>query len=29
VTRTYPLEGINEAFAAIKAGEVARTIVTF
>jgi S-(hydroxymethyl)glutathione dehydrogenase/alcohol dehydrogenase len=29
VTRTYPLEGINEAFAAMKAGEVARSIVTF
>jgi Zn-dependent alcohol dehydrogenase len=29
VTRSYPLEGINEAFAAMKAGEVARSIVTF
>jgi S-(hydroxymethyl)glutathione dehydrogenase/alcohol dehydrogenase len=29
VSRTYPLEGINEAFAAMKAGEVARSIVTF
>lgn len=29
VRRTYPLEGINEAFAAMKAGEVARSIVTF
>jgi S-(hydroxymethyl)glutathione dehydrogenase/alcohol dehydrogenase len=29
VTRTYPLEGINEAFAAMKAGEVARSIITF
>jgi S-(hydroxymethyl)glutathione dehydrogenase/alcohol dehydrogenase len=29
VTRTYPLEGINDAFAAMKAGEVARSIVTF
>ena len=29
VSRSYPLEGINEAFAAMKAGEVARSIVTF
>jgi len=29
ISRTYPLEGINEAFAAMKAGEVARSIVTF
>jgi len=29
VTRTYPLEGINEAFAAMKAGEVARSIIAF
>lgn len=29
VTRTYPLEGINEAFAAMKAGAVARSIVMF
>jgi len=29
VSRTYPLEGINEAFAAMKEGEVARSIVTF
>ena len=29
VSRTYPLEGINEAFAAMKAGEVARSIGTF
>jgi S-(hydroxymethyl)glutathione dehydrogenase/alcohol dehydrogenase len=29
VTRTYPLEGINEAFAAMKAGEVARSIISF
>jgi S-(hydroxymethyl)glutathione dehydrogenase/alcohol dehydrogenase len=29
VTRTYPLEGINDAFAAMKAGEVARSIITF
>jgi S-(hydroxymethyl)glutathione dehydrogenase/alcohol dehydrogenase len=29
ISRTYPLEGINEAFAAMKAGEVTRSIVTF
>jgi len=29
VTRTYPLEGINEALAAIKAGEVARGVIIF
>jgi S-(hydroxymethyl)glutathione dehydrogenase/alcohol dehydrogenase len=29
ISRTYPLEGINEAFAAMKAGEVARSIITF
>jgi len=29
ITRSYPLERINEAFAAMKAGEVARSIVTF
>jgi S-(hydroxymethyl)glutathione dehydrogenase/alcohol dehydrogenase len=29
VSRAYPLEGINEAFAAMKAGEVARSVVVF
>ena len=29
VSRTYPLEGINEAFAALKNGEVARSIIKF
>jgi len=29
ISRTYPLERINEAFAAMKAGEVARSVVTF
>jgi S-(hydroxymethyl)glutathione dehydrogenase / alcohol dehydrogenase len=29
VTRTYPLEAINEAFEAMKHGEVARAVVTF
>ena len=29
VTRSYPLEEINEAFAAMKAGEVARSVITF
>jgi S-(hydroxymethyl)glutathione dehydrogenase/alcohol dehydrogenase len=29
ISRTYPLERINEAFAAMKAGEVARSIVNF
>ncbi len=29
ITRSYPLEGINEAFAAMKAGEVARGIIAF
>jgi Zn-dependent alcohol dehydrogenase len=29
VTRTYFLEGIHEAFAAMKAGEVTRRIITF
>ena len=29
VSRTYPLEGINDAFAAMKAGEVARSVVVF
>lgn len=29
VTRVYPLEGINEGFAAMNAGEVARSIVRF
>jgi len=29
ITRTYPLEGINEAFAAMKAGQVARSIISF
>jgi S-(hydroxymethyl)glutathione dehydrogenase/alcohol dehydrogenase len=29
VSRTYPLEEINHAFAAMKAGEVARSIVAF
>ena len=29
ISRTYPLEGINEAFAAMKAGEVARSVITF
>ena len=28
VTRTYPLEGLNEAFAAMKSGEVARAVIT-
>jgi S-(hydroxymethyl)glutathione dehydrogenase/alcohol dehydrogenase len=28
VTRTYPLDGINEAFAALAAGEVARSVLT-
>jgi S-(hydroxymethyl)glutathione dehydrogenase/alcohol dehydrogenase len=29
VTRTYPLDGINEASTAIKPGEVARSIIAF
>ncbi len=29
VSRTYPLEGINDAFAAMKAGEVARSVIKF
>ncbi len=29
VSRTYPLEGINDAFAALKNGEVARSVITF
>jgi Zn-dependent alcohol dehydrogenase len=29
VTRTYPLEGINDAFAAMNAGQVARAVVSF
>ena len=29
VTRTFPLEGINEAFAVMKAGEVARSVIVF
>lgn len=29
VSRTYPLEGINDAFTALKNGEVARSVITF
>lgn len=29
VSRTYPLEGINDAFAAMKKGEVARSVIVF
>jgi S-(hydroxymethyl)glutathione dehydrogenase/alcohol dehydrogenase len=29
VSRTYPLEGINEAFEAMKQGEVARSVIVF
>lgn len=29
VSRTYPLEGINDAFAAMKNGEVARSVIVF
>jgi len=29
ITRTYPLEGINDAFEAMKKGEVARSIIKF
>jgi S-(hydroxymethyl)glutathione dehydrogenase/alcohol dehydrogenase len=29
VSRTYPLEGINEAFTAMKNGEVARSVMVF
>jgi len=29
VSRTYPLEGINEGFAAMKNGEVARSVIVF
>ena len=29
LTRTYPIEEINEAYAALERGEVARSIVTF
>ena len=29
VTRTYPLEGINDAFEALARGEVARSVLGF
>jgi Zn-dependent alcohol dehydrogenase len=29
VSRRYPLEGINDAFDAMRAGEVARSVITF
>jgi S-(hydroxymethyl)glutathione dehydrogenase/alcohol dehydrogenase len=29
VSRRYPIEGINDAFAALKAGEVARSVIVF
>ncbi len=29
VSRTYPIEGINDAFAAMKNGEVARSVIVF
>ena len=29
VSRTYPLEKINEAFTAMKNGEVARSVIAF
>lgn len=29
VSRIYPLEGINDAFAAMKNGEVARSVIVF
>ena len=29
VSRTYPLEGINDAFTALKNGEVARSVIVF
>jgi S-(hydroxymethyl)glutathione dehydrogenase/alcohol dehydrogenase len=29
LTRTYPLEQINEAYEALSRGEVARSVVTF
>ena len=29
LTRTYPLERINEAYDALERGEVARSVVTF
>ena len=29
LTRTYPLEEINEAYAALERGEVARTLIVF
>jgi S-(hydroxymethyl)glutathione dehydrogenase/alcohol dehydrogenase len=29
LTRTYPFEEINEAYAALERGEVARSVVTF
>jgi S-(hydroxymethyl)glutathione dehydrogenase/alcohol dehydrogenase len=29
VSRTYPLDGINDAFAAMKGGEVARSVIVF
>jgi S-(hydroxymethyl)glutathione dehydrogenase/alcohol dehydrogenase len=29
VSRTYPIEGINDAFAAMKNGEVARSVIAF
>ena len=28
-TKTYPLDGINDAFAAMGAGEVARAVIVF
>jgi S-(hydroxymethyl)glutathione dehydrogenase/alcohol dehydrogenase len=29
LTRSYPIEQINEAYAALEHGEVARSVVTF
>ena len=29
ITRTYPLEGINEAFEALRQGQVARGVIVF
>ena len=29
VSRTYPLAGINDAFAALEQGEVARSIISY
>ena len=29
ISRTYPLEGINDAFEAMRQGQVARSIITF